>query len=79
MTFDLSPEVCVIRELFVLDHENFIFLRFFQQELIQTGQKRVCPWTPWRQWHYRLGQSSELDRSSSLTSCSAGLGTVSDL
>ena len=29
VTRDLSPEVCVIRELFVLGRENLVFLRFF--------------------------------------------------
>ena len=70
---DLSHEVCVIRELLVFGRENFVFLRFFRI----TDSKRP---------HGLLGVNgisvtvnrqnlTGLDKSSSLTSCTAGLAT----
>ena len=45
----------------------------YNQGCGRAGNKYLSrPWTPWRQWHFRHGQSSglyRLDTSSSLTSC----------
>jgi len=42
VTRDLFHEVRVIRELFMFGRENFVFLRFLRQWLIQNVTREFC-------------------------------------
>ena len=73
------PE-CMWRVIYLMRYAwfvNYLFLVVkisFSWGFSDNNWFKTVPWTPWRQCHIRHGQSSELDKS--LTSCAAGLVTV---